>query len=124
MDKKQTRHTQLVTGAKRLSPVHPGELLLEEFMIPMGLSANRLAKEIFIPARRIGEIVKGTRPITADTDLRLCRLFELAEGYWLRAQITHDIQVSKAELGKALKMIKPWSNHVNSQKNKESPDCS
>jgi addiction module HigA family antidote len=112
MAKKQTISTQLITRAKRLSPVHPGELLLEEFMIPLGLSPNRLAKEIFVPARRIGEIVKGRRPITADTDLRLCRFFELTDGYWLRAQITHDIEVAKAGLGKALTLIKPWSSHV------------
>ncbi len=122
MTNKQQRSTQLVTRAKRLSPVHPGELLLEEFMIPMGLSANRLAKEIFVPARRIGEIVKGRRPITADTDLRLCRFFELTDGYWLRAQIAHDIEVAKAELGKALRIIKPWPNRINSQMSKESPD--
>jgi addiction module HigA family antidote len=112
MTQKQPRSTQLVTRAKRLSPVHPGELLLEEFMIPMGLSANRLAKEIFVPARRIGEIVNGKRSITADTDLRLCRFFELTDGYWLRAQITHDIEVAHAEIGKALKMIEPWRNRV------------
>jgi addiction module HigA family antidote len=115
MTKKGPRSTQLVTRAKRLSPVHPGGLPLEEFMIPQGLSANRLAKEIFVPARRIGEIVKGRRPITEDTDLRLCRFFELTDGYWLRAQITHDIEVVKAELGKALRMIKPWSDRINSQ---------
>jgi len=96
-------------SAKRLSSVTPGELLLEEFMIPMGVTAYRLAKEINVPAQRIGEIVKGRRSITADTDLRLCRFFELSDGYWLRAQVAHDIQVAQVEIAKTLKAIKPWS---------------
>lgn len=100
------------TSAKRLDSVTPGELLLEEFMIPMGVTAYRLAKEINVPAQRIGEIVKGKRGITADTDLRLCRFFELSDGYWLRAQAAHDIEVAQAQLGKTLKTIKPWSSGV------------
>ena len=99
-------------SAKRLDSVTPGELLLEEFMIPMGVTAYRLAKEINVPAQRIGEIVKGRRSITADTDLRLCRFFELSDGYWLRAQAAHDIEVAQAQLGKTLKTIKPWSSRV------------
>lgn len=62
-------------------PVTPGELLLEEFLEPMGISQYRLAKEIGVPAQRIGEIVKGRRAVTADTDLRLCRFFSLSNGY-------------------------------------------
>ena len=96
-------------SAKRLDSVTPGELLLEEFMRPMGLTAYRLAKEINVPAQRIGEIVKGKRGITAETDLRLCRFFELSDGYWLRAQVAHDIQVAQVEIAKTLKAIKPWS---------------
>lgn len=69
-----------------LDPVTPGELLSEEFLKPMGLSQYRLAKEIGVPAQRIGQIVLGRRAITADTDLRLCRFFGLTDGYWLRAQ--------------------------------------
>ncbi len=99
-------------SAKRLDSVTPGELLLEEFMIPMGVTAYRLAKEINVPAQRIGEIVKGKRSITADTDLRLCRFFELSDGYWLRAQAAQDIEVAQAQLGKTLKKIKPWSSRV------------
>jgi len=99
---------------KRLNSVTPGELLEEEFMIPMGITAYRLAKEINVPAQRIGEIVKGRRAITADTDLRLCRFFDLSDGYWLRAQAAHDIQVAQVELGKTLKIIKPWSSRVTS----------
>ena len=70
---------------RKLKPVTPGELLREEFLVPMGLSQYRLAKEIDVPAQRISEIVAGKRAITADTDLRLCRFFGLSNGYWLRA---------------------------------------
>ena len=75
------------TSADLLSPVTPGELLKEEFLVPMGISQYRLAKETGIPAQRIGQIVLGKRRVTADTDLRLCRYFGLTDGYWLRAQI-------------------------------------
>ncbi|HLA77241.1 MAG TPA: HigA family addiction module antitoxin, partial [Vicinamibacteria bacterium] len=70
---------------RKLKPVTPGELLREEFLIPMGLTQYRLAKEISVPAQRIGDIVAGKRAITAGTDLRLCRFFGLSNGYWLRA---------------------------------------
>ncbi len=73
-----------------LKPVTPGELLVEEFLVPMQLSQYRLAKEIGVPAQRIGEIVAERRAITADTDLRLCRLVGLSACYWLRAQAAHD----------------------------------
>jgi len=91
-----------------LKPVTPGELLLEEFLVPMGLTQYRLAKEIGVPAQRIGEIVAGRRAITADTDLRLCRFFGLSNGYWLRAQAAHDTEVAAKELADALRKIKPW----------------
>lgn len=99
-------------NVKRLDSVTPGELLLEEFMLPMGLTAYRLAKEVNVPAQRIGEIIKGKRGITADTDLRLGRFFGLSAGYWLRAQAAHDIEVAQANIGKSLEIIKPWSNKV------------
>ena len=92
----------------RLKPVTPGELLLEEFLIPMGLTQYRVAKEISVPAQRIGEIVAGRRAVTADTDLRLCRFFGLSDGYWLRAQVAHDTEVAAKELAGALRRIKPW----------------
>ena len=95
--------------ATRLSPVPPGELLLEEFLRPMDLSQYRLAKEIGVPAQRIGEIVSGRRAITADTDLRLCRFFGLSNGYWLRAQVAHDTEIARETLADELKKIKPWS---------------
>ncbi len=94
---------------RKLKPVTPGELLHEEFLFPMGLSHYRLAKEIGVPAQRIGQIVAGKRAITADTDLRLCRFFGLSNGYWLRAQAEYDTQVAEAVLRKALAKIKPWA---------------
>jgi len=92
----------------QLKPVTPGELLREEFLGPMGLSQYRLAKEIGVPAQRIGEIVAGRRAVTADTDLRLCRFFSLSSGYWLRAQVAHDTEVAERALAAELKKIKPW----------------
>ena len=92
-----------------LAPVTPGELLLEEFLLPMGITKYRLAKEIGVPAQRIGEIVAGRRSITADTDLRLCRFFGLSEGYWLRAQIACDTEVAHERLSGELAKIRPWS---------------
>jgi len=93
---------------KKLDPVTPGELLLEEFLKPMGLSQYRLAKEIGVPAQRIGEIVAGKRSVTADTDLRLCRFFGLSNGYWLRAQAAYDTEVAERILGPKLAQIRPW----------------
>jgi antitoxin HigA-1 len=92
----------------KLKPVTPGELLREEFLKPMGLSQYRLAKEIGVPAQRIGEIVGGKRAVTADTDLRLCRFFGLSNGYWLRAQAAYDTEVAEEALSGALKNIRPW----------------
>jgi antitoxin HigA-1 len=97
---------------QKLKPVTPGELLREEFLLPMGLSQYRLAKEVGVPAQRIGEIVAGRRAITADTDLRLCRFFGLSNGYWLRAQVAHDTEVAEDDLAEELARIKPWSNTV------------
>lgn len=93
----------------KLDPVTPGELLREEFLIPMGISQYRLAREIGVPAQRIGEIVAGKRAITADTDLRLCRFFGLSNGYWLRAQVAHDTEVAAEALADELAKIRPWS---------------
>ena len=93
---------------RKLKPVTPGELLLEEFLMPLGLSRYRLAKEIGVPAQRIGDIVTGKRAMTADTDLRLCRFFGLSNGYWLRAQAAHDTEVAERVLGPKLAKIKPW----------------
>ena len=92
----------------KLHLVTPGELLLQEFLEPMGITKYRLAKEIGVLAQRIGEIVAGRRAISADTDLRLCRFFGLSNGYWLRAQAAHDTDVAEGILAKALARIKPW----------------
>jgi addiction module HigA family antidote len=91
-----------------LQPVSPGELLREEFLVPMGISKYRLAKEIGVSAQRIGEIVASRRSITADTDLRLCRYFGLSNGYWLRAQVAYDTELAVPALAKVLAGIKPW----------------
>ncbi len=93
---------------RKLKPISPGEILLEEFLKPMGISQYRLAKEIGVPAQRIGEIVAARRAITADTDLRLCRFFGLSEGYWLRGQARYDTERTKDALAQALARIKPW----------------
>jgi addiction module HigA family antidote len=93
----------------KLKPVTPGELLSEEFLKPMGLSQYRLAKEIGVPAQRIGDIVLGKRTITADTDLRLCRFFGLSNGYWLRAQAAYDTEVAERSLGTVIAKIRPWA---------------
>ncbi len=98
---------------RMLDPVTPGELLLEEFLKPMGLSQYRLAKLIDVPSQRISEIVGGKRSITADTDLRLCRFFGLSKGYWLRAQAAHDAEMAERTIGPALARIIPWSEYAN-----------
>src|SRR3990172_6709386 len=93
----------------KLRPITPGELLFEEFLKPMALSKYRLAKEIGVPAQRIGEIVAGKRSITVDTDLRLCRFLGLSNGYWLRAQAAYDTEVAERTLGAKLASIPPWT---------------
>lgn len=90
--------------------VKPGELLLEEFLKPNGLTQYRLAKEIGVPAQRIGDIVHGKRAIIADTDLRLCRFFSLSKGYWLCAQAAHDMEVTEQRIGRELAAITPLAN--------------
>src|SRR5512134_1474630 len=94
---------------RKRKPVSPGEMLAEEFLKPMTLSKYRLAKEIGVPAQRIGEIVAGKRAITADTDLRLCRFFGLSNGDWLRARAAYDTEVAEDALAEELARIKPWS---------------
>lgn len=98
--------------SRKLKPVTPGELLLEEFLLPLGITKYRVAKEIGVPAQRIGEIVAGRRAISADTDLRLCRFFGLANGYWLRAQAAQDMEIAAREIAAELKRIKPWAGNA------------
>jgi addiction module HigA family antidote len=87
---------------KRPEPIHPGEILLEEFLVPMGISQYRLAKDISVPPRRINEIVHGKRSITADTALRLSRYFGTTERFWMNLQIRYDLEVEKDRLGNRL----------------------
>ncbi len=90
---------------RTLPPVSPGEMLEEEFLKPLGLTKYRLAKDIGVPAQRIGEIVAGRRSITADTDLRLCRYFGLSDGWWLRGQAAYDTALARESLQKELAAI-------------------
>ena len=85
----------------------PGEMLLEDFILPFGLSQNALARAIRVPPRRINEIVLGKRRITADTDLRLARYFGLSEGFWLRVQAEYDLMEKRRQLGTQLASIEP-----------------
>jgi len=83
---------------KLLPPIHPGEILMEEFLKPMGISQYRLAKDISVPPRRINEIVHGKRAITPDTALRLSRFFGLSERFWINMQARYDLEVEKDKL--------------------------
>jgi len=89
----------------KLSPTHPGEILREEFLLPMGISISFLAKEIGVPHQRIGEIVAGRRSITADTDLRLCKFLGLSEGYWLRGPVRFDKEIAKDAIAYVLAQV-------------------
>jgi len=84
------------------APIHPGEVLLEEFLLPMGISQYRLAKDISVPQRRISEITQGKRSITADTALRLGRFFGMEAQFWLNLQSRYDLLCAEAELDKRL----------------------
>ena len=85
-----------------LDNIHPGEVLLEEFLIPFGISQNRLARDIAVPPRRINEIVHGNRAITADTALRLARYFGTSEGFWMGLQADYDLEEARKRLGNRL----------------------
>lgn len=84
---------------KKMSPIHPGEVLLEDFLKPMGISQYRLAKDLRVPPRRINEIVHGTRAISADTALRLARYFGTTDRFWLNMQARYDLEVEKDRVG-------------------------
>jgi addiction module HigA family antidote len=83
---------------QKLPPIHPGEILLEEFLKPMGISQYRLAKDISVPARRINEVVHGTRAISPDTALRLSRYFGLSERFWINLQARYNLEMEKDRL--------------------------
>jgi addiction module HigA family antidote len=94
---------------KKMPPIHPGEILQEEFLVPMGLSQYRLAKDIGVPARRINEIVHGQRSISADTALRLSKFFGTSERFWMNLQSHYDLEVEKDKLGDRLDQdVHPW----------------
>jgi antitoxin HigA-1 len=94
---------------EKLKPVHPGEVLLEEFLKPMGLSQNRLALDIRVPARRINEIIHGKRRITADTALRLAKYFNMSPQFWLGLQMDHDLDVAEDAIGKQIENLVVYS---------------
>jgi len=86
---------------------HPGEILLEEFLMPMGVSQNGLARAVHVPPRRINEIVLGKRAVTADTDLRLARYFGMSDGFFLGLQADHDLMERRRAIGPELRTIEP-----------------
>jgi len=96
-----------VSRTRIKTTVSPGELLWHEFMEPMGISRYRLAKEIGIPAQRVGDIILGKRAITVDTALRLSRYFGLSDEYWVRAQWLHDLSLTKSRIESELEAILP-----------------
>ncbi len=87
----------------KLQNVHPGEVLLEEFLVPMEISQNRLARDIGVPPRRVNEIVHGRRAVTADTALRLARYFGTSEGFWMGLQADYELEEARTRLGDRLK---------------------
>jgi addiction module HigA family antidote len=95
------------TETPMMAPVHPGEMLREDFLEPLGISQYRLAQAIGVPARRINEIVHGTRRISADTALRLSRFFGMSDGFWMNLQAHYDLEMEKDRLGTTLQGIEP-----------------
>jgi addiction module HigA family antidote len=91
-----------------LNPVSPGEMLRDEFLVPMGITKCYLARCIGVSPQRIGEIVRGRRSITPDTDLRLCKFFNLSSGYWLRIQELYDTEMTRRLIEPALEKIQPY----------------
>ena len=95
---------------EKIQPVHPGEILMEEFLEPMGLSQNRLARDIGVPPRRVNEIVLGRRRITADTALRLAHYFNMSPQFWLGLQMDYDLDLEEDRLSAGLEEIKVFSD--------------
>lgn len=95
------------TTTRRIPNPSPGEILAREFLGPMGLSQNALARAIRVPPRRINEIVLGRRAVTADTDLRLARFFGLSEGFWMGLQADYELMERRREIGRELAAIRP-----------------
>lgn len=96
--------------SEKLPNIHPGEVLLHEFLIPMDISQNRLGREIGVPPRRINEIVLGKRAVSADTALRLARYFGVSEGFWMGLQADYDLEETRRRLGDRLeKEVRPYA---------------
>lgn len=93
-----------------MTPIHPGEILAEEYLAPLGITQHRLAVDIEVPPRRINEIVHGKRRITADTALRLARYFGTSERFWLNLQARYDLELERDRLGPALDHIRPMKS--------------
>ncbi|MEO7853678.1 MAG: HigA family addiction module antitoxin [Rubrivivax sp.] len=98
--------------SKKLPPIHPGEHLREEFMVPLGLSSNALARALNVTPARINEIVRGRRGISADTALRLARFFNTSHQFWLTLQSNYDVQCAQDAAGPVIERIKPWQGAV------------
>ena len=94
---------------QRIDPIHPGEVLLEDFLLPLGVTQNHVAVSIGVPPRRINEIVHGKRRITADTSLRLARYFGTSDRFWINLQSRFDLEVERDEIGPLLDAITPLS---------------
>lgn len=102
--------------AKTMDPIYPGEILIEEFLVPLGISQNALARAIGVSPRRINEIVLGKRRITANTALRLSRFFNMSEGFWTNLQDRYDRDVTRNELAEILSAITPLVGTAATQK--------
>ena len=107
---------------KRLKPTHPGIILLEEFLKPMGISQYRLAKDINVPAKRINTIVKGKSAISADTALRISAFFNMSDDFWINMQANYDVLCAQAEFSKTItKEVRPWVGLPRSMEFKAKP---
>ena len=100
-------NSSTTTEADVIEPIHPGEILMEDFIEGFGITQNKLAVSIGVPPRRINEIVHGKRRITADTALRLARYFGTTDRFWLNLQTRYDLEIEKDHLGNALDRIEP-----------------
>lgn len=112
LTKFQSLITTKLKDMAKLENIHPGEILKEEFLLPLGISAYKLAKETFMPQTRISEILKGRRRITADTALRLSKFFGTSAKFWLGLQDDYDLEEEQFEVQKELKKIKPNSENA------------
>lgn len=99
-------------ASKRIKPIHPGEILKDEFLVPLDMSQYRLAKDICVPPRRINEIVLGKRSITADTALRLARYFSTSPQFWLNLQTQYDLECEEQEKGDSIQKHVPIYEHA------------